>query len=106
MSPELRYRELCHSFFSQGDITPSEKKGFGSSALTVDGRIFAMLTRDRLVVKLPKTRVDALAAEGWGARFDANRGRPMKEWLSIDPGHEADWPTLAEEALRFVRSTR
>lgn len=104
MSPEARYRDLCASFFSRGDVAPSEKKGFGASALTVEGRIFAMLTRDRLVVKLPKGRVDALVATGWGVRFDANRGRPMKEWLSVDPHHEDDWTTLAEEALTFVRS--
>ena len=104
MSPEVRFRELCLSFFTQGDIAPSQKKGFGSSAMTVNGHIFAMLTRDRLVVKLPKARVDALSAAGWGVKFDANRGRPMKEWLSIDPRHEGDWPMLAQEALTFVRS--
>jgi TfoX/Sxy family transcriptional regulator of competence genes len=103
MSPDARYRELCTSFFSRGDVAPSEKRGFGSSALTVDGHIFAMLARDRLVVKLPKARVDALLAAGWGERFDANRGRPMKEWLSIDPRYEDDWPALAQEALSFVR---
>jgi TfoX N-terminal domain len=106
MSPEARYRELCTSFFSRGDVAPSEKTGFGASALTVDGHIFAMLTRDRLVVKLPKARVEALSAAGWGVRFDANRGRPMKEWLSIDPRHEGDWPMLAQEALIFALSIR
>ena len=35
------------------------------------------------VVKLPKGRVDALVASGAGERFDANRGRPMKEWLEV-----------------------
>ncbi|MEA2778584.1 MAG: hypothetical protein QOK29_128 [Rhodospirillaceae bacterium] len=103
-SPEARYAELCASFFSRGDVSPSEKKGFGSSALVVDGRIFAMLTRGRLVVKLPKMRVDALVGAGWGERFDANRGRPMKEWLMVNSGHEEEWPSLAQEALAFVAS--
>jgi hypothetical protein len=105
-SPEARYAELCASFFSRGDVSPSEKKGFGSSALVVDGRIFAMLTRGRLVVKLPKMRVDALVGAGWGERFDANRGRPMKEWLMVNSGHEKEWPLLAQEALAFVASGR
>lgn len=26
----------------------------------------------------------------------------MKEWLAIDPDHEGDWLSLAEEALAFV----
>lgn len=105
MSPEVRYAELCASFFKRADVAPSEKQGFGSSALTVDGRIFAMLTRGRLVVKLSKDRVDALSAAGWGVRFDANKGRPMKEWLTVDPRHEENWAMLAEQALNFVRST-
>ena len=102
-TPEARYAALCELFFARGEATPSEKRGFGSSALTHDGRIFAMLTRGRLVVKLPKARVDALTAGGAGARFDANRGVPMKEWLVIDPSHAGDWAILAEEALVFAR---
>ena len=100
--PEARYAALCATFFARGDVSPSEKKGFGASALTIGDRIFAMLTRGRLVVKLPEARVDALVAAGWGVRFDANRGRPMKEWLTVDPSHEADWTGLAEEALQFA----
>jgi hypothetical protein len=26
----------------------------------------------------------------------------MKEWLSLDPSSEAEWISLAREALRFV----
>jgi hypothetical protein len=33
-------------------------KGFGSGALKVKGRIYASLTRGRLLVKLPAHRVD------------------------------------------------
>ena len=40
----------------------SGKKGFGASALVTNNRILAMLVRDRLVVKLPRQRVD-LSAE-------------------------------------------
>ena len=97
------YARLCASFFSRGEVQPSEKRGFGAAALTIDGRIFAMLPRDRLVVKLPRARVDELVAAGCGERFDANKGRPMKEWLAIDPAREGDWDQLASEALDFVR---
>jgi hypothetical protein len=78
-SPEARYAALCAYFLHRGESSPSEKKGFGSSALMAKGRIFVMLTHGRLVVKLPK------AEAGRGERFDANRGRPMKEWLTVDP---------------------
>ena len=62
-----------------------------------------MLAHDRLVVKLPTARVTALVAGGDGDRFDANKGRPMKEWLSLGPDSELSWSELAREALQFAR---
>lgn len=81
------------------------KKGFGSSALQVGGRIFAMVSASgSFVVKLPRLRVDELEGRGIGRRFDPGHGRPMKEWLSLDPASNEDWLVLAREALRFVAS--
>jgi hypothetical protein len=79
------------------------RKKFGSEALKVGGKIFAMVAQDRLVVKLPAKRVDALVAAGEGDRFDPGHGRVMKEWLSLGPGSGTDWLALAREALDFVR---
>jgi hypothetical protein len=52
---------------------------------------------------LPRARVDALMAAGEGIRFDANKGTPMKEWLTLDPASALPWCSLAREALDFVR---
>ena len=65
-----------------------------------------MLVRGRLVLKLPADRVDDLIAAGHGVRFDANKGTPMREWLSLDPGSSLPWPPLAREALDFARGRR
>jgi len=65
-----------------------------------------MLVRGQLVLKLPAERVDALVAAGDGVRFDANKGTPMKEWLSLDPESGEPWLLLAREALDFARSGR
>lgn len=81
-------------------------RGFGSSALKVDGSIFAMPARDHLVVKLPQDRVDALIGLGIGRAFDAGKGRPMKEWMTVRAEDHQTWLTLAREALDFVRSRR
>jgi hypothetical protein len=54
------------------------------------------------VVKLPKARVESLVASGAGERFEASQGRPMKEWLQLDPASDQDWLGLAREALEFV----
>jgi hypothetical protein len=82
------------------------KKGFGSSALCVGDKIFAMLSsKGAFVVKLPKDRVDALVTLGTGARFELGRGRAMKEWLVIDSAASDDWLSLAREAMKFVGSS-
>ena len=102
-SPEVRFETLVDEMLGNEGVTPpSPGRGFGSSALRVDNKIFAMLVRGSLVVKLPKTRVDALVAAGDGVRFDANKGTPMKEWLALDPGSALAWPDLAREAMAFV----
>ncbi|HEY8099395.1 MAG TPA: hypothetical protein VIF82_01480 [Burkholderiaceae bacterium] len=82
----------------------SGKKGFGSSALQVNGKIFAMVSsKGRFVIKLPKQQVEALQASGAGQQFDPGHGRLMKEWLELIPGSEESWLSLTREALRFVR---
>jgi hypothetical protein len=75
---------------------------FGSSALRVQGRIFAMVSRGRLVLKLPPHRVAELIGSGEGAAYDAGKGRPMKEWVSLEPARQNAWLVLATEALEFV----
>jgi hypothetical protein len=107
MSPEERFDELVASFDRALDISrPGEGRGFGSNALRVRGKVFAMLVRGRLVVKLPKNRVDLLVRSGDGIRFDANKGTPMKEWFSLDPTSDLEWRSLACEAMAFVSPTQ
>jgi hypothetical protein len=100
---EQRYEELVGRWLAVPGVTPpGQTAGFGSHALRVDGRIFTMLVRGRLVVKLPRSRVDELVQAGHGVRFDANKGTPMKEWLSLDPAARLDWLDLSGEAFAFV----
>jgi hypothetical protein len=107
MTPEDRFGALVDELVGIAGITPpGGGGGFGSDALRFHNRIFAMLVRGRFVVKLPKARVDTLVAAGEGVRFDANRGTPMKEWLSLDPASDLAWAPLAREALDFVGHRR
>jgi hypothetical protein len=80
----------------------SGKRSFGANALKVNGKIFAMLVRGALVIKLPKARVQTLIESGAGAPFDAGKGKPMKEWVTLE-GDERKWTKLAREAYAFVR---
>ncbi len=80
-------------------------KAFGSSALKVNDKIFAMISSaGQFVVKLPKVRVDGLTVTAAGIRFEAGKGRPMKEWLAVYSESTEEWVQLAREALSFVRS--
>ena len=101
---EERFDGLVTELLSVEGVTPpGEGKGFGRGALRYQGRIFAMMPRGRLTVKLPEARVAELVEAGQGVPFDANKGKPMREWLSLSPDSSLDWLSLAREALAFVR---
>ena len=103
--PDERYEDLIDELVGAEGVTPpAGGGGFGRSALRYQGKIFAMLVRGRLVVKLPARRVNTLVEAGDGVHFDANKGTLMREWLSLDPGSGQDWLALACEALDFARS--
>jgi TfoX/Sxy family transcriptional regulator of competence genes len=105
---DSRFAYLHEALAGRDGVTlGSGKRRFGSDALQVHGRIFAMLRGGRLFLKLPRDRVAALLASGAGSPFDAGKGRPMKEWVVLEPRADQQWVPLATEALTFVaaRST-
>ena len=100
---ERRFAAVAARFLEEPDV--SEGTGFGKTpGLRTGGRIFAMLMRQSLVVKLPRERVDELVARGAADRFESGQGRPMKEWASLDVAGPEDWEAIAAEAHRFVGS--
>ncbi len=109
-TPEEYFLRIAEELLSNPDVTsplnePLPKKGFGSSGLKIHNKIFAMLVKDKLVVKLPKLRVDGLIASGYGERFDPRHdGRLMKEWIALEPTFQEEWLPLAKEAMEFVAS--
>ena len=103
---QSRFAAIAEALAGEHDVSLGNrgKRGFGSSALQVNGKIFAMvLSNGCLVVKLPKQRVAALTAAGEGQQFDPGHGRLMKEWLALQQGSAEEWLSPAQEALRFVR---
>lgn len=80
-----------------------EGTGFGKQpGLRVRGKIFAMLVREELVVKLPAERSATVIEAGGAHRFKIGQ-RQMREWVSVDHAGLHDWTELAREALSFVR---
>jgi hypothetical protein len=101
MTPAIqRYEVLAETLLGDPAVTRPERRGFAQGGLMKDGKLFATLRGDELLLKLPAARVAALIASGQGAPFDANKGRPMKEWVLA--GMTADWDVLAREAAGFV----
>ena len=97
------FESLCDEYAGAAGVTvPDGGSGFGSNAIKINKSIFAMLVNDRLVVKLPAARVAELIAAGDGLPFDAGKGKPMKEWVSL-VGDEDICRRLVAEALAFVR---
>jgi hypothetical protein len=110
--PASRYDELDPLFVPVIQAFAGDRRvtygglGFGSRALRLDGKIFAMLSsRGQFVVKLPRDRVAELIRLGQGEYFDTGRDRVMKEWLAV-VGDPPSWLGLAREAHRFATSKR
>lgn len=103
MEIDVRFAPVVRAFDEIKRITAG--KLFASYGLKVDGKIFAMFGRGRLVVKLPKERVDEMVGAGKAERFNPGHGRVMKEWAAFQ-GEEAQWVELAREAYEFVKKGR
>jgi len=100
-SPEERFASIAETQLRRRGV--STGTGFGRNpGLRITGKIFAMLVRDELVVKLPADRVAELSASGIGRPFDAGKGNPMKEWISVPSKAGRRWPAIVEEASAFV----
>jgi hypothetical protein len=96
-----QFREIGERLLA-GDPDVATKRAFGSPGLRYKDRIFAMLVRDALVVKLGEQRCGALAADVGAAPFRIGN-RSLREWVAIGPGREFEWDALTDEALAHAR---
>jgi hypothetical protein len=105
-----RWETLVAALLAEGSATYGNdggaRRAFGSTSLKTGGKIFAMLVKDRLVVKLSAGRVEELVAQGAGERFDPGHGRIQKEWLAVHGSDPAQWRALATESETFVARRR
>lgn len=103
-SPEQKWQAITEAQLAKREVTSGT--GFGrSEGLRVSGKVFAMLMKKELVVKLPKERVDSLTTSGVGHNLQSGRGRVIKEWVAISPKAARQWRALVEEARVFVGPT-
>jgi hypothetical protein len=96
------FANVVHAFALDRRVVLAGGKGFGAGTLKVDGKIFALISSSgHFVAKLPAGRVDEFVRNGIGQRFDAGRGKPLKEWLALADAM-AQWIEIAKEARLFV----
>jgi hypothetical protein len=104
VSIEERFVSLVRALADEPGVELSAgRRGFGRGTLQVGGRIFAMVSHGRLVLKLPRTRVAELIQTGAGGPFDAGKGAPLAEWIVLGDADDATWRAVAREAAEFVR---
>ena len=100
------FDDITKAFVSDSKV--SQSKMFGSPGLKISGKVFAFLMNGKLVLKLPKEKVDELVAvkkgKHFGHMFAPDNWRPMKEWVALEPGSKNDSLKLAQEAKNFVFS--
>lgn len=75
---------------------------FGCKGLRTGRKFFAIWWHERLVVKVPPARFDALVRDGLAEHFEPMEGRPMKGWVVLEPA--ADWTVVTVDARAFVES--
>jgi len=91
------YAWLAAHFLKDPNVTQSDKFGKG---LRLDGKVFAMLVKGELGVKLVEERVVELIKAKVGEPF-AHGKKVMKEWVVIPASAEKKWLALAKEAHTF-----
>jgi hypothetical protein len=102
LDPIQQFDEVVNAFADDPAVTRSDRRGFARGGLMRDGKLFATLRGDALLLKLPSPRVAELIATGAGLPFDANKGQPMKEWITVRAAPGVDWLALSREAARFA----
>jgi hypothetical protein len=83
-----------------------EKKMFGCVCFLLNGNALAGVWKDRLIARLGPDEGEAALLEPHVRQFDIT-GKPMKNWVAVEPGGVEDDDQLKdwiERALKFVKA--
>ncbi len=83
-----RFLAVVNAFANEKAVHLGGGKGFGSGALKVNGKIFAMMSSDRsFIIKLPRERVDELVSRGDAEYFIFRPPRVCGSALPLKSSH-------------------
>jgi YjbR len=102
-SPQELYDGLVAGFLAKPGVTM--ERALQNDVLKINGKIFAFLWRERLVVKVPAAQAAALVASGEAIPFESG-GRKMKEWAAVGVADAARWSALMTDAFGYVGSLK
>jgi hypothetical protein len=83
-----------------------ERKMFGCVCFLLDGHALAGVWKDRLIARVGPDEAEAGLREPHVRAFDIT-GKPMKNWVAVEPEGVGDDDRLkgwVERAIRFVRT--
>lgn len=83
-----------------------EKKMFGCICFFLNGNALAGVWKDRLIARLGPDEGEAALREQHSRAFDIT-GRPMRNWVAVEPGGVEDDEQLKdwiERATKFVKT--
>lgn len=89
------YAKLAAAFLKEKGVSQSDRFGKG---LRLKDKVFAMLVRGELVVKLPETEVAKLIGQKSAKPFMHGK-KVMKEWLVVEGADLASWKKIARQAF-------
>lgn len=106
MSWEKPSAELIARFDAclPADLRVERRKMFGCPCAFVNGKMFAVLHEQRVVLRLPEARRAALLAAGTASAFSAG-GRTMREYVAVMDAvnrPEREWRGWLAESLSYA----
>lgn len=103
-TPEEIFARLAPELLRMPGVRAGRMYGSSPRGLTVNGKMFALLSDGLLIVKLPRERVEELSASGVGRPHQPAGGKVATEWMAVDATASRRWRSLMVEAQQFVGS--
>jgi hypothetical protein len=107
VSAQDTFDELAAEHLARGGVTLGTMMHSRGLRAGEKGKYYALVSRGRLVLKLPAAQAAGLVAEGVGVPFEPSPGRRMREWVALEPSpppadDHARWRELLADARAYA----
>jgi hypothetical protein len=101
------FDELAAEHLARGGVTLGTMMNSQGLRAGKAGPYYALVSRGRLVLKLPADRAGALVAAGEAVPFEPSPGRKLREWVVVQPSPQrrddlARWRELLADARVYA----